>query len=130
MPSDPTLSAQVVLGPAGGPQDTEVTAATLDAHAPDPAAVERAADHLRAAGFEVGDLVGISFSVTGPRSRFEEVFGVNLTVGEETSGTVTHATTEHGELELPLDQLPAEVTRQVTAVTFTAPPDFGPGNFG
>jgi hypothetical protein len=129
VPSDPMLSAQVVLGPAGGPQDTEVTAATLADHAPDPAAAQHVVDHLHGLGFEVGELVGISFSVTARRSRFEEVFGTPLTVGEETSGTITNVTTIHGELELPLERLPADVRRDVTAVTFTAPPDFGPGSF-
>jgi hypothetical protein len=127
--SDPMLSAQVVLGPAGGPQATEVTAATLADHAPDPEAARDVADHLRTAGFEVGDLTGISFSVTARRTRFEEVFGAPLAVGQETSGTVTSATTADGALELPLDRLPADVRRSVTAVTFTAPPDFGPGGF-
>lgn len=129
MPSDPMLSAQVVLGPAGGPQDTEVTAASLEDHAPDPDASRHVVDHLRAAGFDVGDVVGISFSVTARRSRFEEVFGTSLTVGQEASGTVTHATTVRGDLELPLDQLPADVRCDVSAVTFSAPPDFGPGSF-
>jgi hypothetical protein len=129
VPSDPMLSAEVVLGPAGGPQDTEVTAATLADHAPDPEAARHVADHLRGAGFDVGDLIGISFPVTARRSRFEEVFGAPLTVGEETSGTITNATTVNGELELPLDRLPEDVRRAVIAVTFTAPPDFGPGDF-
>jgi hypothetical protein len=129
VPSDPQLSAQVVLAPAGGPPDAEVTAETLAAHRPDPEAARRIADHLRSAGFEVGDLVGISFPVTGPRSRFEAVFGVELRVGESASGAVTRATTADGDLELPLDRLPDEIAGPVTAVTFTPPPDFGPGSF-
>lgn len=129
VPADPELSAQVVLIPAGGPTDTPVTAETLAEHAPDTDAAAHVASHLRRAGFDVGELIGTSFSITGPRSRFEDTFDIALTIDTDDAGTVAYATTDAGHLELPLSSLPSNLVRHVTAVTFTEPPDFGPGSF-
>ena len=68
-------------------------------------------------GFMVGPLVGISFSIEGPRAGMEEAFSG---YGEaEQAG---------GERELALDALPEDVRSAVRAVTLEAPPDYGPWN--
>lgn len=129
MPSEPELSAQVVLRPAGGPPRSPVTADTLRDHTPDPDDAARVAEHLRSEGFEAGPLVGTSFSITGPRSRFETTFGVHLEVERGPDDLVSRVTTSEGDLELPVGRLPTAVARHVSAVTFTPPPDFGPGSW-
>ncbi len=55
-----------------------ITSQTIDRFAPSPAAAARAIAEFRAAGFEVGPLVGNSFSITGPVRTFETVFGTRL----------------------------------------------------
>lgn len=105
------ISAQVVLR-AKGP----ITAATLSANQPQKKAVEAARELFREAGFELGPYVGISFSISGSRSLFEEYFGTRL---DELRG-----------YELPLDSLPKEVAALMEAVTFTPPPAFGPSGSG
>jgi hypothetical protein len=128
----PVISAQVVLTPASGkpaPADTPVTAATLALFAPSAATVAAAADAFRALGFEVGPMVGTSFSITAPVDTFERVFKVDLGYLRK-----PHAARDRsrgktaGELELPASTLPETLKPLVQAVTFTPPPDFGPGN--
>jgi hypothetical protein len=123
------LSALVVLRPKDGRRLTgseAITSETVDRYRPSPEGASRAAAYFRDAGFEVSELGGISFSITGHRSLFEERFGERLEPRRE--GGVDSVRTEGGRLELPLDRLPPEVAGHVQAVTFTPPPDFGPGN--
>jgi hypothetical protein len=113
---EPSLSAQVLLRSASGEApagDAVITAATLERYLPSPEAAERVRDRLARAGFEVGPLVGNSFSITAPVETFEKNFG---------SGVREAA--EKGQ-EIPADDLP----REVAAVTFTPPPDFGPTSY-
>jgi hypothetical protein len=123
------ISAQVVLRPADGRELTGhevITSETVERYRPSPEAVSQVAEFLRAAGFQVSEEVGISFSITGPRPLFERLFGMGLE-HRRRSGIDT-VQTPAGGLELPLDRLPPDVARFVQAVTFTPPPDFGPGN--
>jgi hypothetical protein len=124
-----TLSAQVVLRPKDGGEltgDEAITSDTVERYLPSPEAASRVAGYLQGAGFEVSDVAGISFSITGPQALFEERFGDRLERRRERG--VESVRTENGRLELSLDRLPPEVARHVQAVTFTPPPDFGPGN--
>jgi hypothetical protein len=73
-------------------------------------------------GFEVGPLVGTSFSISAPGEVFERVFGVKPRPGSK--GMLAS-----GSYELPQDGLPLAVRNAVHAVTFTPPPDFGPRSF-
>ena len=126
---DPPLSAQVVLRPAGGAALTgaeEITAATVARYAPDPAAVATAQAFFRDAGFAVGDARGISFAITAPKARFEDVFGDELVVDPGSRAGAISVSRAGGGRELPLTRLPAEVAAALQAVAFTPPPDFGP----
>lgn len=105
------ISAQVVLR-AKGP----ITAATLAANQPPNETVETVQKLFSEAGFKLGPYVGISFSISGPRSLFEKFFGTRL---DKVQG-----------YELPLDSLPKKVAALIQAVTFTPPPDFGPSGSG
>ena len=116
-PARPAVSAVVVL------------------RTPDTAAAERPAAHdvdaarafFGTAGFEVTDVYGISFSITGRPTVFEATFGETITT--EGTGPADAVTTASGRLELRLDRLPEPVTRAVAAVTFSPPPAFGPTRY-
>lgn len=111
--NDPSVaSALVVLHPAGGPVTEPVTAATIADHQPDPAVVERLRDWFAEQGFEVGPLVGTSFSITAPADTMAATFS-------DFAG---------GPRELDLGGLPPETVGAVQAVAVGAPPAFGPGN--
>jgi hypothetical protein len=121
------LSALVVLRPAGGRPlagDEAITAETVAEFLPDPASAERVRTYFRDRGFDVGPLVAASFSISGPRSRFEETFGVGPALAQ--AERVALGQGGGDATELALESLPPEVAGAVEAVTFTRPPDFGP----
>lgn len=72
-------------------------------------------------GFTTSAPAGISFSVTGPRSLFEDTFHVQFDEAGNRPG--------HEVLELTLPELPDELADAVDAVTFSEPPDFGPTSY-
>jgi hypothetical protein len=72
-------------------------------------------------GFAVGELVGNSMAITGPVRLFESSFHTKL---REAGGTVEFS--DNG-VELPTENVPTDLRAEVVAVTFTRPPDFGPG---
>lgn len=122
MSDDPLLSALVVLAPASGREPAApVRADTVADALPDPAAARRARAHFGAEGFAVSEMTATAFSITGPRSLFLRSLGPSHAPDAALHG-------EREGLELPLGRLPAPVSRAIRAVTFTPPPDFGPGN--
>jgi hypothetical protein len=114
---DPVISAQVLLQPSSGslPPDAEITAANVGKLRPDPEALGLVRRGFERAGFELGPTVGLSFPITARRSLFERIFRTDLAAGLPT--------------ELPLDRLPARARRGVASITFSPPPEFGPGRF-
>jgi hypothetical protein len=75
-------------------------------------------EQFAAAGFLVGPLVGISFSIAAPVQRFEEFFKVRA----EQEGHLPFPAAE-----LPLSALNPDLRKHIETVIFTQPPDFGPG---
>ena len=123
------VSAQVLLRSASGraPDPNQpITAETIATFAPATDAVARVTTYFRSRAFEVGPVVGISFAVTGTVAQFEDVFETTLRRTERKGIAV--AGDDASGLELPLEPLPATVREAIAAVTFTPPPDFGPGN--
>lgn len=114
---DPMISAQVMLKPSSGkmPPDAEITAANIERLKPAPEAVLLVRQSVERAGFEVGPIVGLTFSITARRSLFDQFFGTELT------GRVPG--------NIPLDRLPVNVRRAVVAIVVPPPPEFGPGRF-
>ncbi|MFE7760446.1 hypothetical protein [Streptomyces sp. NPDC057438] len=109
------LSALVVLRSAGEEATTDgLTADRVHRFVPSPDAVRTVSRWFTARGFEVGDAVGISFALTGPRSLFHDTFGLPEDAPRPTA--------------LPTDALPGDVARYVSEITFAAPPDFGPAH--
>jgi hypothetical protein len=130
MPSVPIPSAQVLLRPADGPPpgpETVITSENVRAFAPTPEAVTQALLAFEQLGFEVGEFVGISFSITAEAETFERAFDVRLVTTERGGLQARRDGSEQDEL--PLDALPESLGRLVHTVTFVPPPDFGPGSF-
>jgi hypothetical protein len=125
---DERLSAQVVLHPASGKLTggEQITSENVERFLPSPEAVAEASGFFRGAGFEVGDIVGTSFSIVGSPAEFERTFGERPERSVERG--VDTVRLERGGLELDLGRLPGSVRRHLQAVTFTPPPDFGPTN--
>jgi hypothetical protein len=132
-PDEPlTLSAQVVMRSASGRSARSgepITAANLRDYQPSPQAAAAAMEAFASLGFQVGPLVGISFSITAPRKSFERTFGARFT--RDADGAVTlEAPDPSRAYELPLDRLPADLAAQIEAVTVSPPVDFGPTRTG
>lgn len=110
------LSALVILRPAGEekPAVGELTAESVHRLVPSPDVVRTVSRWFTARGFEVGDAVGISFALTGPRSLFHVTFGLPEGVPRPEA--------------LNADALPGDVARHISEITFAAPPDFGPAH--
>lgn len=124
MNPEKTVSAQVVLAAAGGARPgprTSITSANIAEWTPSAEAIVRVSGQLRDMGFEVGGCVGNSLSITGAVRVFESCFRTKL---REAGGSVQFA--DDG-FELAAAKIPAALRAQVVAVTFTPPPDFGPG---
>lgn len=115
MAKDPSVSAVVHLGRApGAPEPPEGSPAITRQD------IYKAKGHFTSAGFEVHAPLASSFSIGGPKSLFERVFGERLKIDEDSLGGPV--TTEDGGLELPLAGLPEEIGTTVRRVCFTAPP--------
>lgn len=125
-----TLSAEVVLKPESGESlhGAQITVETLSRYKPPARATDEVARFFSQNGFTTADPVGISITITAPARHFEAFFGVMLGEGE-LGQLVVRSSEGNGSYELPLKALPPSVSRWIEAVTFTAPPDFGPGAF-
>ncbi len=128
---DEIVSAQVILRPASGkPIDGRaiITAENVDQFAPERGAADAAAETFRAQGFDVGPVVGVSFSIAGTVGIFESFFGLLLRSGKDR--TVEFVVGEKVlAKELSGEKLPEGVRDCVQAVAFSPPPDFGPTEF-
>lgn len=126
------ISAQVVLKSASGKPfegTTVITSANIRDFLPSAETVAKVTEAFTAAGFDVGPMVGNSFSITAPVSTFEKVFRAQLR-RQENGGVVAVKDDDSSSYELPLAGLPQSLTELIEVVTFTPPPDFGPTEFG
>lgn len=120
------VSVQVALKPRLGTVidgRTVITASNVSQFEPSEEAASQAISAFSAMGFEIGVMVGYSFSITGSVLRFEEVFKTRIEDGQvlQEDGSRIY--------ELPLDAIPEELARDIALVTFTPPMDFGPADF-
>jgi hypothetical protein len=125
---DPVLSAEVVFKPQSGKalKGAAITAANVKEFAPAAEAVREGKRYFATAGFTVGEPSGISVTISAPKSVFERVFGAKIELGPDGSAVVKGKAGN----ELPLNRLAAPLQREVSAVTFGRPMDFGPtGSF-
>ncbi len=83
--------------------------------------------YFREAGFELGHRLADSFAITASVETFEQVFDCRIVIDDY--GTHIDAGTDSTDYALPLGPLSDYLRHCLHAVTFTAPPDFGPTNF-
>jgi hypothetical protein len=117
------VSAQVLLRSASGKAvggDTVISADNIAEYAPSPGAVSAAQQAFQAAGFEVGPMVGISFSIAAPIRTFEQFFRVKIKQQKDGSLEVLQNGVSYG-LELPLNAVPRTLSGLIAAVTFEPP---------
>ncbi len=119
------ISAQVILKPksGGSPKPESLTSENLESFLPDATRASQTRAHFESLGFEVGALVGNSFSITAAVPKFEQHFHTKILHNKQ------FASLEDGSLELPIAHLSDELKTNINAVSFSAPPDFGPTNF-
>ena len=126
-----TVSAQVILRSASGKAPhgrAAITSETVEEYLPSPETVRQARAAFAAQGFQVGGVVGNSFSITAPVVTFERLF--KMTLRSRAGGGVEAVNPGSvGSYGLPRSVLPEDLAQHVEAVTFTPPPDFGPGSF-
>ena len=125
------VSAQVILRPASGQTingKVVISAKNVAEFAPHPSAVSSVAEEFRSKGFEIGPLVGVSFSVTGPLRVFEEFFGMRIRLGKDHAYEFVLKNKTSGH-ELSGKDLPKILGKSVQTVVFPLPPDFGPTEF-
>src|SRR5437879_4645459 len=102
------LSAQVVLVPQSGKpiEGAAITAENVSEYAPSPTGVSAAQNYFRKAGFTVGPLGGISFTISAPKNLFERIFGAPIEIDSDGSAKIKGHRGEAARA-LPLTQLPA-----------------------
>lgn len=81
--------------------------------------------YFREAGFELGQRFADSFAITASVDTFEQVFDCHIVSDEHG----THCDSDSIDYAVPLDKFHDYLRHFIRAVTFTAPPDFGPDNF-
>ncbi|MEE1619874.1 hypothetical protein ACQ7DA_00545 [Zafaria sp. J156] len=109
------MALVLLRSPGGLPGAAAAVAGRLERHLPEPGAAERAASALAEAGFEVGPVVGISFSIAGPPELFRARLGIDPV--PSAGGAWTAA----GGAEVPGGELPAALAGDVEAVVFEEP---------
>lgn len=125
------VSAQVILRPASGRQingRTVISAGNVAEFAPSPGAVSSVAAEFRSREFDIGPVVGVSFSVTATIPAFEKFFGMRVRLGKDHAYEFALKNKRIGH-ELSGGQLPEPLRASVQAVAFPLPPDFGPKEF-
>ena len=125
------VSAQIILPSLSGAKigsNTSITSENIEKFTPSAETISKATSFFREKGFEVGNVVGISFSITGAAALFEEVLKVTVIIDDNngtgfarSDGSKT-ATLEGTALKYLPDGL-------VSTITFPAPLDFGPGSY-
>ena len=125
------LSAQAILKPAGGRDSSSaenVTSENVHRLMPSAEDFKKARSYFADLGFEVDAGFANSFSITGDKKLFEKTFETKISQNEK-QAVKARAENDAESSELSLKKLSGEIKKIVETVTFTEPPDFGPGNF-
>jgi hypothetical protein len=126
-----SLSAEVALQSASGKSftgQTAITSENIANYLPSREVVDKARRAFEELGFQVSEPGGIGFSITAPASIFRKVFKVKL-IPDERGGIKAAAKGHEASYELPKANLPKELVEHLVAISFSPPPDYGPGNF-
>lgn len=125
------LSAQVVVRPASGKRSLSperITSENVAEIMPSDEDLRKAKQYFSDEGFEVDAGFANSFSITGDKKLFEKTFETKITKDEDENDAVKSKSKPETS-ELSASKLPGDVKRIVEAISFTEPPDYGPGNF-
>ncbi|MDA8233191.1 MAG: hypothetical protein M0Z31_00010 [Clostridia bacterium] len=131
MDKEAVISAQVNLishtgkKPAGY---TAITSENFEDYLPSKEVVDQARNIFETAGFMVGPVGGLGFSISGPVKLFESFFNIGIIVDEK-SGVQFTGDDGANSYELPTGKIPGQLGGLVTAVTFSPPPAFGPTDY-
>jgi hypothetical protein len=125
------VSALIILPSLSGSKigsNTSITTENIEKFTPSAVTISKATSFFREKGFEVGTVVGMSFSITGAAALFEEVFNANVIIDDInyarfTSSDGSKTATLEGDA---LKHLPDGLA---DSITFPAPLDFGPGSY-
>lgn len=125
------ISAQVILRPSSGKEigsNTIITSENIQDFQPSQSITAMVLNKFEQYGFQVGQMVGNSFSITAPASSFQKLFHMQMQKGS--SGEI-EIKQEDGswDYKLSVDSLPQEIADKIIAITFTPPPAFGPTKF-
>ncbi len=126
------MSAQIILRSATGASplgEASITAQNVREYLPSDEATTVTRRAFKSEGFEVGEVIGNSFSITAPAATFEKVFKVKLQRDEEKGVMARDKSGGEERYELPVANLTGDLKRHVAAATFTPPPDFGPTSY-
>lgn len=131
MDQNEIVSVQVVLKPSTDmviDGETQITSNNIEDYLPPPNAYALASNILTSLSFEVGPLVGISFSITAKASVFRETFKVGFQ--KDSKGGI-QCVKKNGEIsrQLPIEHLPKEIIEMIQFVVCAEPLDFGPNEF-
>ena len=122
----PVISAQVIIRSQSGETirgDVPITASNIGRYSPAPDDVEKVQQAFRDAGFVVGNMVGVSFSITAPLSRFERFFRTKLRVAERGEVALKGQDAPAGGLELSPTHLPRDAASRIAGVVFSPAAD-------
>ena len=115
-----TYCLTVIVRPAQGRLKDfgAITSQNVAEAAPAPAAVKQVQEYFAAQKCKIHSGVANSFTIEAGLDVFAKIFDKKEIERLEPKGG-----------ELSLAKLPADVEKLLEAVAFSAPPDFGPGNF-
>ncbi len=125
------ISAQVILKSASGKPisgETVITSKNVSEFQASQIAIKRVKEFFADHEFEVGEYLGISFSITASVSNFEKVFSTVFHM-EKKGGLKARGVDGSFRYDLPIHSLPKSILILIEAITFTPPPDFGPTEF-
>ena len=124
--NEQSLTAQVLVRSKSGKQidgTTPITSENIREYEPSVEDVAVVRTAFQSAGFQVANLVGISFSITATPKTFEAFFSTKLRFRTKTGIEVVDSRSPTG-YELPLTALPPSLAERVVAITFSPPADF------
>lgn len=116
--NDPVLSAEVILKSSTGRSLTDegitITSENIHEFHPGPETIAEASKLLQDLGFTISQ-VGITLTITGKRSQFEQAFRVKLTVSKADVGIFVQSNKEA--------IIPPSLSHVIEKVVFIPPPE-------
>jgi subtilase family serine protease len=125
------VTAQVILRSASGSSILEskeaITAENIAKYRAGNEAIEEVSQKLNRLGFQVVQVGPTSLTISGDKSRFEEVFQTTLQARkrEVLGSKIPGAETSYYEATAPV-KVPPELSSQVVDVVLPTPPEFFP----